>query len=42
VYLIEDACRAIDLDGSLAVALDQMKRADIHLVQSAALLSRSS
>ena len=42
VHLIEDACRAIDLDGSLAVALDQMKRADIHLVQSAALLSRSS
>jgi len=42
VYLIEDACRAIDLDGSMAVALDQMKRANIHLVQSAALLSRSS
>ena len=41
VYLIEDACRAIDLDGSLAVALDQMKRANIHLVQSAALLSSS-
>ena len=39
VCLIEDACRGIDLDGSLDVALDQMKQADIQFVQSTRLLS---
>ena len=39
VCLIEDACRGIDLDGSLDVALDQMKQVDIQFVQSTRLLS---
>ena len=42
VCLIEDACRGIDLDGSLNVALDQMKQADIQFVQSTRLLSESA
>ena len=39
VCLIEDACRGIDLDGSLDVALDQMKQVDIQFVQSTRLMS---
>lgn len=35
--LIEDACRAIDLDGSLAAAKDAMGRAGVTFVTSAAL-----
>ncbi len=35
--LIEDACRAIDLDGSLAAAKDAMGRAGVTFITSAAL-----
>ncbi len=35
--LIEDACRAIDLDGSLAAAKDAMGRAGVTFIDSAAL-----
>ncbi len=36
VYLIEDACRGIDLDGSLEKALTAMDEAGIHRVQASA------
>jgi len=38
VAVIEDACRAIDLNGSLAAAWDAMGRKGVRRVQSAALL----
>ena len=34
VYLIEDACRAIDLDGSLDHAKQNMHKAGVHLTDS--------
>ncbi len=34
VFLFEDACRAIDLDGSLAVALQQMDAAGVARINS--------
>jgi nicotinamidase/pyrazinamidase len=37
VTVIEDACRAIDLEGSLAAARDEMKAAGVALVTSHAL-----
>ncbi len=37
VFLIEDACRAIDLDGSLAAALSQMDTAGVNRVASSTL-----
>ena len=33
--VIEDACRAIDLDGSLAAAMEHMARAGVHIAKSA-------
>jgi len=38
VAVIDDACRAIDLDGSLARAWDEMKAAGIARISSAGLL----
>ncbi len=38
VAVIDDACRAIDLDGSLARAWDEMKAAGIARINSADLL----
>jgi nicotinamidase/pyrazinamidase len=38
VAVIDDACRAIDLDGSLARAWDEMKAAGIERINSAGLL----
>ena len=37
VVLLEDACRAIDLDGSLARALEAMKEAGVILLKSSDL-----
>ncbi len=37
VVVIEDACRAIDLDGSLAAAKDAMTQAGVRLIASSAL-----
>jgi nicotinamidase/pyrazinamidase len=37
VVLIEDACRAIDLDGSLAAAMGRMKEAGVEIVRSGAI-----
>jgi nicotinamidase/pyrazinamidase len=37
VYVIEDACRAIDANGSLAKAWADMDRAGVHRIQSADL-----
>ncbi|MCG8690194.1 MAG: bifunctional nicotinamidase/pyrazinamidase [Minwuiales bacterium] len=34
-FLIEDGSRAIDLDGSLAAAMDEMKAAGVSVIQSA-------
>ena len=34
VFVIEDACRAIDLDGSLDIAMNEMKASGVHLVSS--------
>ena len=34
VTVIEDACRAIDLDGSLAAARDEMQAAGVEIVTS--------
>jgi nicotinamidase/pyrazinamidase len=39
-WLIEDACRAIDTDGSLARALTDMDAAGVRRVQSAEVLER--
>jgi nicotinamidase/pyrazinamidase len=33
-WVIEDACRAIDTEGSLARALDDLRRAGVRLIQS--------
>ena len=38
VFVIEDACRAIDLGGSLAAAWDQMTAAGIKRIESTALI----
>ncbi|MFW6158327.1 MAG: bifunctional nicotinamidase/pyrazinamidase [Planctomycetota bacterium] len=35
VFVIEDACRGIDLDGSLAAALEQMDEAGVRRIASA-------
>jgi nicotinamidase/pyrazinamidase len=35
--VVEDACRGIDLDGSLAAALDRMRHRDISLLAAAAI-----
>ncbi|MFJ2462582.1 bifunctional nicotinamidase/pyrazinamidase [Pseudomonas sp. NPDC087615] len=37
-FVVLDACRAIDLDGSLASAMDRMKGAGVGLIQSTDLL----
>jgi nicotinamidase/pyrazinamidase len=37
VFLIEDACRAIDMDGSLADAMQKMEKAGVRRIQSADL-----
>jgi nicotinamidase/pyrazinamidase len=37
-FVIEDACRAIDLDGSLAVAREGMLEAGVAFVEAAAIL----
>ncbi len=37
VVVVEDACRAIDLDGSLASAIQQMRHAGVTIIQSADL-----
>ena len=37
VVVIEDACRAIDLDGSLAAATDAMTQAGVRFIDSSAL-----
>jgi nicotinamidase/pyrazinamidase len=37
VVLVEDACRAIDLDGSLARAMDEMTRRGVRIVRSDAI-----
>lgn len=37
-YLIEDACRAIDLDGSLEAARRQMEEAGVRRIEAARLL----
>ena len=37
VYVIEDACRAIDLDGSLDRSKQEMRDAGVHLIDSTAL-----
>jgi nicotinamidase/pyrazinamidase len=34
VRVVEDACRAIDLDGSLAAAMDEMREHGVEIVQS--------
>ena len=33
--VIEDACRAIDLDGSLAEAMEQMAKVGVRIAKSA-------
>ena len=40
-YVIDDACRAIDADGSLDAAWAQMNAAQVWRIQSAALLARA-
>jgi nicotinamidase/pyrazinamidase len=37
VTLVEDCCRAIDLDGSLAAAIEEMDGAGVRRVSMAAL-----
>ena len=39
VFIIEDACRAIDLDGSLDNAIKEMKSSGVQLLSSPDLLS---
>ena len=39
VFVIEDACRAIDLDGSLDNAIKEMKSSGVQLLSSPDLLS---
>ncbi|WP_213940492.1 bifunctional nicotinamidase/pyrazinamidase [Pseudomonas sp. dw_612] len=38
-FVVLDACRAIDLDGSLAAATERMQVAGVGLIQSAAILA---
>jgi Amidases related to nicotinamidase len=38
-YVIEDACRAIDTHGSLEQALHDLKKAGIHLIDSARIVA---
>ncbi len=42
VCVLEDACRAIDLDGSLATALQAMQQSDVMICQSEALVFADS
>lgn len=35
VYLIEDGCRAIDMEGSLAQMTEEMRQAGVHFINSA-------
>lgn len=37
VTLVEDACRAIDMDGSLAVAMAEMDASNVRIIQSDAI-----
>jgi nicotinamidase/pyrazinamidase len=37
-FVVLDACRAIDLDGSLAVAIERMQTAGVGLIQSTELI----
>jgi nicotinamidase/pyrazinamidase len=37
VVVVEDGCRAIDLEGSLAAAREAMRAAGVALAQSAAI-----
>ncbi|RON69254.1 bifunctional nicotinamidase/pyrazinamidase [Pseudomonas fluorescens] len=37
-FVVLDACRAIDLDGSLAAAIDRMQGAGVGLIQSSELI----
>lgn len=37
-FVVLDACRAIDLDGSLAVAIERMQTAGVGLIQSSELI----
>ncbi len=39
VTVVEDACRAIDLNGSLAAAREQMATAGVHFVSAASLIT---
>lgn len=41
-YVIEDACRGIDANGSLAKAWDDMKKAGVHRIQSTDLVITSA
>ncbi|MEL7470396.1 MAG: bifunctional nicotinamidase/pyrazinamidase [Pseudomonadota bacterium] len=38
VRVVEDACRAIDMDGSRAAAMDEMRAAGVDIVQTADLM----
>ncbi len=37
VTVVEDGCRAIDIHGSLAAAMDDMRRAGVYFTTSEAL-----
>jgi nicotinamidase-related amidase len=39
IFVIEDACRAIDLNGSLAAAWKEMEQAGVHRIRSADCLA---
>ena len=39
VFVIQDACKAIDLEGSLALSLDEMNSKGVNLISSSDLLS---
>ena len=39
VFVIQDACKAIDLEGSLALSLDEMNSKGVSIITSSALLS---
>ena len=41
VILVTDACRAIDLDGSLAAAMEEMSAAGVHFTDSDAVMADS-
>jgi nicotinamidase/pyrazinamidase len=38
VTLVEDACRAIDMDGSLAAAMAEMSASNVRIVQSSEII----